>query len=97
LKRLQKQTAADGTVTYVNQNNAHEVWEEDDYDTCNYNSVTAATAARVATMATTNLLLGTADYAVVQICPWYLQEVCYLYTPALILFLQVNMAGEYPA
>jgi hypothetical protein len=72
LKRLQKQTAADGTVTYVNQNNAHEVWGKDDYDTCNYNSVTAATAARGATMASTSL--GMADYALVQICPWYLNR-----------------------
>jgi hypothetical protein len=73
LSRLEKQDAdAHGNVIYKNKNNPQEKWSKDDYDKCNFDSVLGATF-RTTSMALTDL--GGADYAITQMCPWYLKQV----------------------
>ena len=74
LTRFQKETA-DSTVSYINQNNKKETFAEDQYNECAHSSPKAASKADVAWEALTDI--QGADYAIIQICPWFLEKVRY--------------------
>lgn len=45
---------------------------DENYQSCNFNSLTAVTISKGGTMAYTDKDL---PYAIIQLCPWYLKEV----------------------
>lgn len=78
MSRLQAQIDEDGTVTgYINPSKPKEKYNVGDYDYCNYNYVaTAKLNNKPIIEAMTETIED--GYSYIQLCPWYIQEVCCL-------------------
>lgn len=64
-----------------------ETWKLDDYDECNLKGVTVATFSSV-TLASTQR--EQTPYSIIQICPWFLKQVCLIFYQCGVLVVEVN-------